>query len=149
MKYYFAYGSNMNQEQMLKRCHDSKLVGRAVLENYKIAFTIRSSIRNCGCADVVKSEGYEVWGILYEINNKDLSLLDSFEKHPYKYKRFTTNVINENGDKLEAEVYEVVDKSEKFQAPSKHYLGLMLEASKEFNFSEDYQNILKTVQTSD
>lgn len=38
MKYYVAYGSNLNREQMAHRCPDAKLVGTGVLSNYEMVF---------------------------------------------------------------------------------------------------------------
>ena len=33
---YFAFGSNLNQKQMKKRCKDSKYIGCYSLKNYKL-----------------------------------------------------------------------------------------------------------------
>ena len=35
---YFAYGSNINLEQMVYRCPDAEVVGPAMLENYELLF---------------------------------------------------------------------------------------------------------------
>ena len=37
-KYYLAYGSNLNLEQMSRRCPTARVVGKAQLENYRLAF---------------------------------------------------------------------------------------------------------------
>ena len=37
-RYYLAYGSNLNLQQMAKRCPRSVPVGTAVLENYELLF---------------------------------------------------------------------------------------------------------------
>jgi gamma-glutamylcyclotransferase (GGCT)/AIG2-like uncharacterized protein YtfP len=142
MIYYFAYGSNMDQNQMSERCPDSVLVCKAVLKNYRIAFTIFSPKRNCGCADVVKDIGNEVWGLLYKISENDLKRLDEAENHPDKYRRFTTSVENGLGNKFDAETYEVVNKESIFLKSSEHYLGLMKSAAKKFSFPDSYQNYL-------
>ena len=34
--YYLAYGSNLNVEQMKKRCPDAVVVGTAVLDGYRL-----------------------------------------------------------------------------------------------------------------
>ena len=36
MKYYVAYGSNLNREQMAHRCPEAKLVGTGMLSNYEM-----------------------------------------------------------------------------------------------------------------
>jgi len=145
---YFAYGSNMNREQMKERCPDSVLIGKAVLSNYKIAFTIFSKKRNCGCADIIPSDGDEVWGLLYKISPEDLKKLDREEGHPKHYKRFQVFVTNEHGKDYFVETYEVAAKEGEFLKPSKHYLGLMRETASRFNFPEAYQSLLSRVETS-
>ena len=35
---YFAYGSNINLEQMEHRCPDAQLVGPVTLQNYELQF---------------------------------------------------------------------------------------------------------------
>lgn len=38
MKYYVAYGSNLNKSQMAYRCPESIPVGAGVLKNYRLSF---------------------------------------------------------------------------------------------------------------
>ena len=38
MKYYLAYGSNLNVRQMMHRCPGAKPVGKMVLEGYELLF---------------------------------------------------------------------------------------------------------------
>jgi gamma-glutamylcyclotransferase len=149
MIYYFAYGSNMDQNQMKDRCPDSKLISKAFLKDYKLAFTIFSPKRQCGCADVIKSVGDEVWGLVYEVTKDDLEKLDEFEMHPIKYKRFTTKVINKSGEEIEVETYEVVEKSLEHLKPSKEYFGIIQKAAIDFQFPENYKNSLLTYTVLD
>ena len=39
-RYYFAYGSNMNLEQMKYRCPAAEVVENVRLENYRLAFRL-------------------------------------------------------------------------------------------------------------
>ncbi len=149
MKYYFAYGSNMDRGQMKERCPNSRFIRKALLKNYIIDFTIFSPKRKCGCADVVKSKSDSVWGLLYEVDESDIFRLDDYEKHPNKYKRFTVKVISEDGQEYVAQTYEVVEKSSYSLKPSRHYLGLMISAAKDFNFPQEYQSLLRETRTID
>jgi hypothetical protein len=56
---YFAYGSNMNWEQMKTRCPSARFVAVALLPDYKLAFTRKSINRGCGVADGVLLDGDE------------------------------------------------------------------------------------------
>lgn len=144
---YFAYGSNMNQEQMRERCPDSKLITKVVLKDYKIAFTIFSPKRSCGCADILNSTGDEVWGLLYDISENDLKNLDVAEACPDKYYRSSVVVQDELGQRYYAEAYKVAKKESDFLKPSKHYLGLMLNAAQDFDFPASYTAFLKAIET--
>ncbi len=148
MIYYFAYGSNMDQAQMSERCPESHLVGKAILDDYRIGFTIYSPKRECGCADVIKTDGEQVCGLLYEISESDRESLDKAEGHPNNYRRFTVVVRDDSGKTYGAESYQVVDKKD-FLKPSKHYLGMMLNAAKRFEFPATYVDFLSAVDTKD
>jgi gamma-glutamylcyclotransferase (GGCT)/AIG2-like uncharacterized protein YtfP len=75
----FAYGSNMDYEQMRKRCPSARFICIAKLPDHRLAFTRKSVKRNCGVADAVPESGCEVWGVVYEITDEDLERLDRCE----------------------------------------------------------------------
>lgn len=143
MIYYFAYGSNMDQKQMKERCPRSILVGKAVLENYQLAFTIYSPERKCGCADIVKSLGDKVYGLLYKLTDNDLKNLDGYEGCPDHYRRITICVIDELREKKNVESYEVVSKAEEVIMPSADYLNLLISAAEYFEFPKVYIQYLR------
>ena len=64
MKYYVAYGSNLNREQMAHRCPDAKLVGTGMLSNYEMVF--RGNKSNA-VATVEPKKGMEVPVGIWEI----------------------------------------------------------------------------------
>ncbi len=76
---YFAYGSNLDCGQMRSRCPSSQFVCRAVLKDHSLAFTRFSTSRQCGVADAVHQPGRDVWGVVYQINEKDLPSMDRAE----------------------------------------------------------------------
>lgn len=65
MKSYFAYGSNMGNQQMAQRCPDNRKLGHACLPGFRWIISIS------GCATVVESPGEEVEGVLFEISESD------------------------------------------------------------------------------
>ncbi len=134
---------------MRKRCPESKLVGKVVLKDYKIGFTIFSPQNwKAGCADILEASGEEVWGLLYEVSDSDLEHLDKAEGHPDIYRRLTVNVKDDAGVVYTAEAYEVASKEGEFIKPSRRYLGIMQKAAKDFNFPTDYTSILSAIPTS-
>lgn len=60
---YFAYGSNINLDQMRYRCPDATVYGQAVLDNYDLRF------RGSGVATVEPKEGACVYGLLWELTD--------------------------------------------------------------------------------
>ena len=76
---YFAYGSNLDWVQMKTRCPSVTFVSRAKLKDHRLAFTRKSTRRGCGSADAVADECYNIWGVVYEIHERDVGSLDEAE----------------------------------------------------------------------
>lgn len=76
---YFAYGSNLDPDQMRERCPDSQIVGLAVLPDHKLTFPLYSQRWGGGAAGVTHEHGGTVWGALYELSESDLASLDRYE----------------------------------------------------------------------
>lgn len=145
--YYFAYGSNMDQTQMAERCPKVVLIGSARLIGYRLAFTIFSPKRNCGCADILMSSQDEVHGLLYSVTSKEMEALDRFEGHPNHYRQIQVTVNTQDGE-VSAFSYEVVHKQDSLD-PSKHYLHLITAAADLHNFPTSYRSMLSSIETSD
>ena len=75
-QYYFAYGSNMNPEQMAERCAAARVVCWACLPGYRLAFYGRNRVWDGGQETVVQEAGGHVWGVLYELSFGDAASLD-------------------------------------------------------------------------
>ena len=90
--YYFAYGSNLSQKQMLERCPDSKPRFRAILPNYKLIFAGWSPRWHGGVASIKRSRGKKVKGAVYEILEKCLKPLDRYEGYPTVYDRLNVDL---------------------------------------------------------
>jgi gamma-glutamylcyclotransferase (GGCT)/AIG2-like uncharacterized protein YtfP len=145
MNYYFAYGSNMDLEQITERCPSARLVGQATLTDFSLQFTIYSEKRQCGCADIVATKGAHVEGLLFTLTDEDLVRMDHFEGAPKHYQRITVTVSTEQG-RVEAHTYEVVRKASTTLRPSKEYLGLLQKAAQKNDFSEAYKQFLGSIQ---
>lgn len=92
---YFAYGSNLNKEQMLKRCPDTVLLSDGILKNYRLN-TSRKSDKCKGFISIEECNNSIVNGFIFQISQKDLNNLDKFEGCPFVYDRKMVN-INYNG----------------------------------------------------
>jgi hypothetical protein len=133
----------MNQVQMRGRCPDAELLSSAELKDYRLAMSVFSPVRLCGCADVVPSPGDSVFGLLYRLNDVDRKRIDYYEGVPMYYRPITINV-HKDGEVMEAFTYEVVDKQENLKS-SKEYMSLLQNAAREFNFPKAYQDFLSSI----
>ena len=84
-KLYFAYGSNMNLNQMAFRCPDAEVVESVRLEGYRLAF--RTNGGGNGVATILPEEGSYVDGVLWRISERDEQHLDHYEGFPFLYER--------------------------------------------------------------
>ena len=67
-KEYFAYGSNLNFEQMAYRCPEATVVGTAKLDGYELAF-------RRGYLTILPKEGASVEGLIWSVTDHDESQL--------------------------------------------------------------------------
>lgn len=143
--YYFAYGSNMNGLQMLKRCPTSSLFGKGVLKGYKLDFTISAPERwnGGGCADVVPTQDGEVWGLLYVVTSTDEENLDRAEGP--RYRKIRKSIQTEDGKSVEAFLYEVIDKASP-KKPSAQYLKPIKDAALKNQLPKEYINFLNAIE---
>ncbi len=70
---YFAYGSNMDVEQMRYRCPGAKVVGTGLLKQHRFI------INRHGVASVVPDPTQCVYGVLWHITPAHEAVLDDYE----------------------------------------------------------------------
>lgn len=145
---YFAYGSNMDPEQMALRCPGSRLVGTARLPGYRLAFSRYSSKRNGGVADVVPDPDHEVWGVVWDLSEENLAILDGFEGYDpggtCAYSRTRIEVESEQGT-LEAEIY-FATRQPNPPPPSRAYMQHLIEGAKAHGLPDDYLRMLESIE---
>jgi len=124
--FYFAYGSNMDPDQMVARCPSALLLGPALLRDWDIAFRYPStSFPGGGAADIVPSPGLEVWGILWRVSQEDLLSLDQYEDAPEGYYRQEVRILFQ-GQQPAVTTYMVKNKLPKDMLPTSEYRQIML-----------------------
>ena len=101
----FAYGSNLDEDQMGMRCPSSFPTYTATLPGYRLAFQGHSRGWGGGVATVVRDPSADVIGMVYEVTLEDLSRLDRFEGHPVVYRRGLMPVITSDGETRMVQVY--------------------------------------------
>ena len=112
-KLYFAYGSNINLDQMAFRCPEAVPVGPVMLENYELLF--RGISANGGVATIHPKQGSYVYGLLWKITSACEQSLDRYEGWPHLYRKEQVQVFDESGQRIPVMAYVMNDK---YRAPS-------------------------------
>jgi phage replication-related protein YjqB (UPF0714/DUF867 family) len=110
---YFAYGSNLDVTQMAPRCPDATDPRPATLADHDWLINER------GVATVEPLDGAQVHGVLWQISDRDLDVLDSAEGVPVRYRRDRMTVQTDDGP---ADAWVYVDHRVETGAPRPGYL---------------------------
>jgi len=134
---YFAYGSNMPPEEMARLCPSAQFVAVARLPGYRLDFTRFSRRYRAGVADIVPDGGSHVWGVVYELDERELGPLDEKEGVAMgAYRRIEVHVETD-GTAIRAMAYEVVEKSAPVR-PAASYLKTILTGARHWRLPEEY-----------
>ena len=120
-KLYFAYGSNINLDQMDYRCPDATIVGPVFLENYELLF------RRGGFATIAPCEGGKVHGLLWSITPDCERSLDCYEGYPRFYIKEQVTVRDGLGQELSVMAYVMDGRFREPHLPSTTYYNGILE----------------------
>jgi gamma-glutamylcyclotransferase (GGCT)/AIG2-like uncharacterized protein YtfP len=136
--YYFAYGSNMEHDQMLKeRCAGAKFLGPACLAGFWFVFDGFSPRWKGAIANIVPSHEDEVWGGLFEITEDHLRSLDAYLGCPKNYTRSVFEVERPGlKDRVKAWTYLREPQAAGF--PSRGYLALVLKGARDCILPDSY-----------
>lgn len=121
----------MDAAQMAKRCPSASLVGPALLR----AFAFRINPR--GVATIAPDESAYLYGVLWDVPERDLAGLDSYEgvSRGY-YSRVRVTVERAAGTSVDAEVYIAADRA--VGAPAESYMELIVRAARAHGLPESY-----------
>ena len=136
LKRYFAYGSNMNHEQMMLRCPSAVFLKRARLENHKFVYDGYSKKRNGAVANIIKSSGDIAWGGIFEINADNLKALDYYEGYPKAYDKKTIVVKDKENNSCRAIAYFRINQTA--GRPHRDYRACVLKGAVDCSLGDEY-----------
>ncbi len=116
MKYYAAYGSNLNMEQMRTRCAGAKFIGTTMLLDYELQF---KGYHDGVYLTIAPQTGAFTPIGLWEIDASHENSLDLYEDHPWHYFKQDVTVFLA-GREVTAMVY-IMNLEAKFGIPSDRY----------------------------
>jgi gamma-glutamylcyclotransferase (GGCT)/AIG2-like uncharacterized protein YtfP len=141
---YFAYGANIDPQQMRLRCRRARTLGPARLDGWRLCFPRYSFIRQSALASIEEAADESIWGALYEIEEADLRRLDACEgyylaKDPLgnPYNRLEVEARYREGDRTKAFTY-VATPMAYAGDPSHDYLSQIARCGAALGFPDDY-----------
>lgn len=147
--WYFAYGSNMDKQQMIERGVRYYDETRGILKNWRLRFNklAADSGGRKGYANIEPFPGEVVEGIMYLIKEEDLKCLDDYEGFPNHYLKVGLNVeIYQQNKHIEAVVYVANPKQIKNGLlPNRDYLNRLIVGER--LLSIPYVQFLRSHQT--
>lgn len=142
----FAYGSNMCIPHVgewargrgldVPRILDARA---AVLEEHALVWNYRSKRRGAGAANVMRTPGGRVHGVLLETDEAGLSVIDRKEGAPIRYARRLEGVRT-GTETIEAWVYAVTEAYLEPPPvwPNRAYVELIIAGARAANLPRDY-----------
>jgi cation transport regulator ChaC len=156
---YFAYGSNLDPEQMKQRCPESGVVGLASLADHRVAFPRFSNDWGGGTAGVQLAHGQTTWGVLYELSDADLGRLDEYEgfvaegdqHNHYDREHVTVELVRPDDGSIPRKVraWTYVARQAHPAPPSRRYLDAMLTGARHHRLPEEYVAWLETIEAGE
>ncbi|MFH1454001.1 MAG: gamma-glutamylcyclotransferase family protein [Armatimonadota bacterium] len=157
-KYYFAYGSNMDKEDLDKWCDEKQLphlrfleISPVKLSNYKLSFNYYSSTRDAGAANIIDSQEDTVYGLLMQIDDKDIEIIRRKEGFPNCYDEIYVKIEKFDGTLIQGVLTYKVAKNKElltYQPPTQYYMNLIIKNAENYEFPREYIKFLKTLKTT-
>ena len=136
-KIYIAYGSNLNVEQMSKRCPDAELLGTGFMKDWVLLY--RGGTRSGGVATVQRKKGYNVPIALWSISDSDEAELDRYEGYPWLYTKQNVFVYLKGWQKrVKGMVYVMTPRYSRPARPSAFYESTIREGYRDCRLDMDY-----------
>ena len=124
---YIAYGSNINLEQMAYRCPHSRVVGTSEIKGYELEFR--------SVATIVPKKGATVPVLIWELDDRDLPILNRYEGWPRLYRQ-EKMPFEMDGKSYEGMAY-LMNRGT-ISPPSPQYYNTILQGYRENGLDESY-----------
>lgn len=139
IKYYIAYGSNLNITQMRHRCPGALVVGTGYINDYQLLF---KGSKTGSYLTIEKAEGSKVPVAIWKVDEHHEKALDRYEGYPdFYYKKEIeidfVSIKRKLPHHSKAFVY-IMHEDRKLGIPSSYYMQTCLEGYDSFGFDNRY-----------
>lgn len=133
----FLYADNLNLSQLKRRAPEHKFLFKAYLPDHTVHFCRFSSQWRCGLASITPSQGERVWGVVFELTDEDLKILDAFEGEVPEgaFRHLEATVVTED-DHKELVTTHAAAPIGKFRVKG-HYLDFVIKGVKHWELPEE------------
>lgn len=128
MKYYFAYGSNLNIGRMKHRCPAAQLVGKAEMDNTRLVF---KGSKTGSYLTIEPCEGTKTPIGIWKITAADERALDHYEGFPQFYRKESINLGKHTG------IIYIMNDVGGYGLPSDYYMDVCKRGYEDFGFDTD------------
>ena len=139
LKWYLAYGSNMNRGIFESRRGMRPIQAQpALLQNYRLRFNLAIGPGERAVANLESQSGARAWGVLYLITVEQSEHLDYMEGVPRgAYRRIPVSAIVDGSEQIAAFTYQS-DRISLGRKPSPRYIGLLIEGAVQHGLPPGY-----------
>ena len=146
-RYYVAYGSNLNVRQMRMRCPTARIIGTAVIPNYRLMF---KGSKTGSYLTIEPEEGCQVPVGVWEVTAADERALDRYEGHPtFYYKKemeLTITGYRTGKTRLRNVFVYIMHEDRELGEPSGMYVSICAEGY--YNFGFDVSTLIEAYNYS-
>lgn len=138
MKYYLAYGSNLNISQMKMRCPTAVPIGTAIIPDYQLLY---KGSHTGAYLTIEPKKGGKVPVAVWKVTEEDERHLDRYEGFPnFYYKKgfkLPVTLLDGKSKTLSTFVY-IMHEDRLLSIPSIFYIKTCLQGYKDFGFDRIY-----------
>ena len=138
-RYYIAYGSNLNIDQMSYRCPGARVVGTSKIPDFQLLF---KGSKSGAYLTIEPKKGAKVPVAVWEVTADDELSLDRYEGYPNFYYKTEVEIpvigiSDRKVRKLKAFIY-IMHEEREIGIPSQRYVDICLDGYEAFGFDENY-----------
>jgi gamma-glutamylcyclotransferase (GGCT)/AIG2-like uncharacterized protein YtfP len=116
------------------RCPTAKIVGTAVIKNYRLVF---KGSKTGSYLSIQPAKGCEVPVAVWDVKESDIRSLDRYEGYPHFYFKQSMTVDCSDGKRHRCFVY-IMNYDRPYGIPSYYYVDICLHGYEEFGFDKHY-----------
>ena len=147
---YYAYGSNLNFNQMKQRCPSAIFAAIARLPGYRLTFPRMADSWGGGVAGIELDSTSSILGAIYKLSFDDLLILDKYEGVSNRdYIRVSLIVYLQNSSSQEVWSYLANPEKDNPFRPSRLYMETIIAGAKYHCLPHEYIEHLKRIPTTD